>query len=221
MRYVVLTSGRAILSLFAGLLLIPGMSNAAPEPSYVMDPDIWQLDLTIHAHPKLMNIRLPGEMKSRNYWYFPYKVSNPSNQDVQFFPQFEILTDNLTQTYSERDVGPEVFSILRERYQTLFPLLESQKQVRSRILQGVDHARDSVAIFADFDSSARSVKLFVSGLSNEVVFVPHPIEIDELTGKPKEVLLRKTLMLEYEVVGDEINLQDRVLLFRKRSWIMR
>ena len=101
------------------------------------------------------------------------------------------------------------------------PLLEPQDSITGPILLGRDNARDSVAIFKDFDPNANSINIFIAGLSNETISVHYPAKSEiELTEK-KQVLLRKTLMLQYQVPGDRFSPLNRVMLYRSRKWIMR
>ena len=201
------------------LCLAPATS--APKPAVIPPQGTWQLKIELHGLPQMMRFRLPGDTKPKNYWYLLYTITNTTGQDVGFFPHFELLTDTLKLDPGGNKTRRWVFEDIQKRYQTSIPLLESQDQVTGRILQDQDNARDSVAILEDFDPEATRVKIFFAGLSNETTLVPHPTEIDPKTNKPKEIMLRKTLMLEYKVAGDRLNPSQRTLLYRDRNWIMR
>ncbi len=202
-------------------VLLAVAAQAAPKPSYVDDPWTWQLEFRVYSHPKLIELTLPGQTEPHRYWYMLYTVTNNTGREVEFYPQFDVLTDTLMLTRSEKHVSNLVFEKMRQSYADTIPLLESQQQIRGTIMQGGDNERDGIAIFEDFDPNARSIRLFVSGLSNEVAIVDHPIKTDPETGRPKEILLRKTLMLEYQVLGDALNPEGRVALYKHRDWVMR
>jgi len=181
--------------------------EAAPKPALVAPPGTWQLDLELHGNPQQINIRLPGDIESRRFWYLLYTVANNTPEEVEFYPQFDLYTNT---------------------FKLYHPLLEPDNMLTGRILVGQDNARDSVAIFTDFDPNATSASIFIAGLSNETITIKPPAVkksaagvIDGSAKEQKEVLLRKTLMLQYQVPGDRFNLADRVMLYRGRDWVMR
>jgi hypothetical protein len=198
------------------------MSLAAPKPAMVPPLGSWQLDLELHGDPQPIQITLPGDAQSRTYWYILYTVINNTGQDVDFYPQFDLFTDTFKLYHADVKPRDLVFDAIQARYKTTIPLLEPVNNVMGTILQGRDNARDSVAIFEDFDPNAHHARIFISGLSNETIQVDIPAGApDPKTQKTKTVLLRKTLMLEYQVPGDRMNLENRSMLYRSREWIMR
>lgn len=194
---------------------------AAPEPALVPGPNIWQLELELHGEPQQLTMKLPTWNKPRTYWYMPYTITNNTGRDVDFYPQFDLLTDTFSLVHGGVEVRKPVFDRIKQLYSTTLPYLEPESEITGRILQGQDNARSSVIIFRDFDPNATSVKIFIAGLSNETVKVLHPAAINPRTKMPKEVLLRKSLMLQYDVPGDRFNPENRVMLYRGREWLMR
>ena len=213
----------ALVAFAAGavVVLLHTHGWSAPQPALVPSPGAWQLDFQIIGGPEQITVTLPGDAKPCRFWYLLYTVSNRTSREVEFLPEFELFTDTFQLYQSGVKVRRPIFEAIRQRYAGSVPLLEPEGTVSGKILLGKDNARDSVAIFQDFDPNATHVKLFVSGLSNETVIVNHPTAFDLATGNPKEVLLRKTLTLKYQVTGDVQNPQNRVLLYRNRDWIMR
>ncbi len=209
---VILFSGLASLCLYGTMVI------AAPEPALVPPPGTWQLDLELHGEPQQISITMPGDSQPRRFWYLLYTITNKTGQDVDLIPQFDLYTDTFQIRQAGVKVRRPVFEAIRDRYANSIPLLEPQSMVTGRILQNGDNARDSVAIFEDFDPNATSVKIFIAGLSNETVTIKSPLVSQD---NSKEFLLRKTLMLEYQVPGDRYNLDKRVMLYRNREWIMR
>ncbi len=212
-----------LIAVFALVLLSARcfLTGAAPEPALVPLPGTWQLDLELHGDPQKIQITPPGSSQPRTYWYLLYTVTNNTGQDIEFYPQFDLFT-NTFKLY-QADVKPyrAIINLLRDRYASTLPLLEPPSTITGVIRQGKDNARDSVAVFEAFDPKANHVRIFISGLSNETVTIYHPVKIDPKTQKPVPVLLRKTLMLEYQAPGDALNPQNRVMLYRGRKWIMR
>jgi hypothetical protein len=207
---------------YIGVLTAPMSTGwGAPEPALVPLTGDWQLDIELHGDPKLLQIVPPGETKTKNYWYLLYTVTNNTGQDVDFLPQIELFTDTFKLHMAGSKVRNSVFQAIRNRYRHTIPLMEPQDRVSEKLLQDQDNSRDSVAIFEDFDLDATQVRIFLSGGSNEVATVEHPILRDKTTQKPNKFLLRKTLMLEYQVSGDRYRPEKRVMLYKDRSWIMR
>ncbi|MBI9017649.1 MAG: hypothetical protein JEZ07_10375 [Phycisphaerae bacterium] len=202
-----------VTSVVIGCLAI-GSSFAGPKPPMVPSPGVWQVDIAIHGSPEQITVTMPGEKKTRTFWYLLYTITNNSGQDVDFHPSFELMTNTFRIYKADSKVVKPVYDKIQKLYENKFPLLEPINMVSGKILQGKDNARDCVAIFEDFDPNAKTAKIFITGLSNESTETKHPIN-------NKKVLLLKTLMIEYQVPGDAINPEKRVLLSRDRSWVMR
>ena len=83
-----------------------------------------------------------------------------------------------------------------------------------------DFAKDLAIIWPDFDAKARTIKIFIGGLSNEIAVIDDPVETDE-NGQPERVFLRKTLELNYEIAGDPAFRSHADLAFKNQAWIMR
>ncbi len=194
---------------------------AAPEPALVPPAGTWQLDFEIHGEPRRISIILPGDAEPRSFWYLLYTITNNTGQDVEFYPQFELMTDTFKLYNAGDKVRRPVFEAIRKRYAETIPLLEPQSMLTGRLLVGKDNARDSVAIFEDFDPNATEASVFVAGLSNETVKMEISEKAESGEKVTKEVLLRKTLMLKYQVPGDRFNPEKRVMLYRDREWLMR
>ena len=94
------------------------------------------------------------------------------------------------------------------------------ENVDNKILQGEDNTKDIAIIWPDFDTKAKSIKLFFGGLSNETISIDHPVAKDK-SGKPKPVFLRKTLELNYSLGGDPAYRSTVELIYKGKRWIMR
>ncbi|MCF7958718.1 MAG: hypothetical protein K9M57_09755 [Phycisphaerae bacterium] len=210
------------LLLVAVAVSVPA-SAEIPKPLTVQLNGLWQLEIELRGTPQPIEVVLPGDDEPTRFWYQIYTLTNNTGKDVYFYPQFDLFTDTFKLYHVGEKARKPVFNVIQKLYTDKFPLLESQEHITGRILQGGDNARDSVAIFEDFDQRATKVKIFIAGLSNEVVAVPYPTVTDSSLQqeKPKEFLLRKTLMLQYQVPGDRFNPQNKVMLFRDQQWLMR
>ena len=219
----ILTGPAVAVTMLAFLAIVGVCPTAAqsviPQPDLVLPAGTWQVDFEVLVQPESLTLALPGWPAPRTYWYILYRVSNNTPTEVEFYPYFELFTDTFRTVPG--GIGPEeaVFEVIRQRYEDSYPLLEPPNLVTGELLVGQDNARDSVAIFPQFDARANAVSLFVSGLSNETARVVSPVISPD--GTAKEYLLRKTLVLQYQVPGDPRNLENRAMIYRGLDWLMR
>ncbi|MFH1615157.1 MAG: hypothetical protein ABIG61_08760 [Planctomycetota bacterium] len=207
---------------FVSLIVVLGSSYAwpaVPEPAVVQKPGQWTLQ-TVFEHPEQIMVRLPGEKRPSRFWYLIITVTNKSDSTVGFYPRCELMTDTFDMIPANKDVRNVVFEKIKFRYKGRYPFLESLEFVDNKILQGEDHTKDIVIIWPDFDSRARSVKLFVAGLSNETIAIDHPVARDE-NGSILKVYLRKTLELEYAIGGDPKFRKQAKMKLKDKKWIFR
>lgn len=181
---------------------------AYPTPS--IPPKSWELDFSF-APPRPVAVTMP-DGQIRWYWFMTYKIINNTGAERLFVPEVTIATDAGDIISAGRDVPSRVFDAIRE--QLANPLLESPAHVVGRILQGEDHARESVIIWPDFGHDVTRLKIFIAGLSGETQTVTNP-----LTGQ--NTLLVKTLMIEFDLPGSAPTPQDQPVVFVGTQWIMR
>lgn len=193
--------------------------STAPVPASFPDENTWQLDIKLHGNPTQLKAVLPGDQKETRFWYFVYTITNNSGVDVDYYPTIEVMTDTFKIYEAGKVPTKPVYEEVRRLYRESVPLLEPEINVAGKILQGEDNARDCVAILDDFDPNATTVKIFITGLSNETAIIEKVDEKDEKISK--KFLLRKTLMLEYRIPGDRFNQNEKVMIFNRRDWIMR
>jgi hypothetical protein len=206
-----------ISALFIVALLTGGLVLAAPEPAIVPGPDIWTLDVRFENPEQIV---LKGKNSQQRYWYIILNLTNNSGKDVDFFPSCELVTDTLQVVPAVKGTSSLLFEKIKNRHQGKYPFLQLIENAGTKMLQGADNALDIAVIFPDFDPNARTVNIFISGLSNEIVTVYHPTEKDQ-NGKPVKVLLRKTLQLTYSIAGDPKFRSDQKLVFQEKRWVMR
>jgi hypothetical protein len=183
----------------------------------------WELKFRFQD-PQRVSVILPGRSEPVVYWYMLYSVENSSNREVDFFPEFTLLTDTMRVLKSEVLVSPEAFQAIRRR--SGLTVLLSPEKVAGRLLRGEDQAKHGVAIWRDFDSAAKGFKIYVSGLSSEAAFLKNPAYDPgrpEDDSNKKAFLLRKTLEIPYRLPGSEtmrrFAVPDRQA--DQQKWIMR
>lgn len=206
------------------LCVIIGLSSwaqARPKPS--LSPESWELKFRFEE-PRRISVFLPGQEKPVVYWAMIYKVTNLTGREVNWYPDFELVTDSLQVVRSERKVSPEAFREIKN--QVGDPLLLPPEKVTGRLLRGEDQARHGVAIFRDFDPKAKSFKIFVSGLSGEFVRLKNPAFVSKNPEGPENqryFTLRKTLEIPYKFPGSETTrrLARPQREVEKQTWIMR
>jgi hypothetical protein len=202
----------AVLStVLAMASLIPAhRAQAYAEPSIV--PQSWDLTFT-HSVPRPIAVRdTAGDLQW--YWYITYKVVNNTSEDRLFVPEVEISTDEGDLIRSGQNVPTAVFFAIKEKERNT--LLESPNQVVGRLLQGNDHARESVIIWPAFKHNISQLTLFIAGLSGETSAIKNP-----LTDEP--VTVRKSLMIEFSTPGDTVSYtpDKQTILPVDQQWIMR
>ncbi len=209
--------GRTIVLLAASLLLIQALglptsgpsASAYPQPAGV--PRAWQFDFTWRAPEPIAHTDLAGQ--THWYWYLSYKLVNRTGRERIFIPEITVATDAGDIVAVGRGVPPQVFDAVRQRLGN--ELLEPPDQMIGRtVLQGEDHAGESVAIWRDFGHDVARLTVFIEGLSGETTRIAHPV-----TGEP--VLMRKTLMLNYDLPGQPPSPRQQQVIEAGREWIMR
>lgn len=197
---------------FTILAILIAVCMGAPQPAIVAAQGDWTVDVTFEQPQQIVQQR--GENRAGRFWYTILTVTNKTDDDVDFYPQCELMTDSFQIIPAGQDTPAAVFERIKRRHKSKYPFLESLEKAGNRILQGEDNAKDITVIWPDFDGRAKSIKLFVSGLSNETVAVDHPIT-------KKQVYLRKTLELSYALQGDPALRSHIKLIYKGKRWVMR
>ncbi len=202
----------AVLALFIGGLGAT-FTFAYPEPALVTKA--WEFKFAFD-HPRPIAVKnLDGQFEW--YWYVTYKVVNNTGQERLFIPDIVIATDQGDILAAGQKVPTSVFDAIKARVGNR--LLESPTDVVGQILQGDDHAKDGVAIWPATKHNVDRVTVFVGGLSGETANVSVPDAANP--AKKVDVLVTKTLMIQYEFPGAPIKPQDQPVVFKGKEWIMR
>jgi hypothetical protein len=204
-----LLSGLLVLALF-------GVCLAAPQPAIVPKPGDWTLEVRYEQPQQMV---LEGAVQQR-FWYVILSLTNKSGKDGDFYPACELITDTLQVVPAVKGTSSVLFEKIKNRHQGRYPFLQLLENADNKMLQGQDNTVDIAVIFPDFDPNAKSVNIFISGLSNETIAVDHPTEKDQ-DGKPVKIYLRKTLELSYTLAGDPAFRSEQKLKFDAKRWVMR
>jgi len=210
-------------SFFYATLTIPAViacfSMVAPEPAIVPAPGQWTVDIQFTP---LQQIVLPARADNQpmRFWYLIITLTNNTDDDVDFYPKCDLMTDTFQITPAGKAVTPAVFQQIKKRHKSIYPFLEPLAKAGNRILQGEDNTKDIAVIWPDFDVQAKNIKVFIAGLSNETVAIDHPVAKDQ-NGLPVQVFLRKTLELSYAFKGDPALRAGAELTYKGKRWIMR
>lgn len=211
----------ATMVLCAASLAFGQTSANRPEPA--LASTAWNLHFRFQD-PQRVSVVEPGQNEPVVYWYMVYTVENQSDQELFFYPEFQIVTDTMQVVSSGAGVSPEAYEAVFRRANN--PLLLPPEKVAGRILRGKDRARHGVAIWRDFDSKARTFTVHVSGLSGEVMRWKNPAfnpDKPEGSDNQRYFLLRKTLAVPYTLPGSEAS---RAASVPRRNpegqkWVMR
>jgi hypothetical protein len=195
----------------------PAQTIEVPGQSALHGIGKWVLDVVIEQ-PRMITLRLAGETEDTRYWFVIISVTNKTGGEVGFYPECELMTDTWQLTQAGRGVRQEVYDRIRQMYQQKYPFLVSLDRAMGKLQPGEDHTRDVLVVWQDFDSDARAVKFFFAGLSNATEAVQKPGEAGAAT---EEVVLRRTLELDYKILGDPKLRKADSLIYTGKKWVMR
>jgi len=194
-----------LAALSTAVLALSVMLHAAPKPSPV--PQRWQLDFEA-GDLRLYRDQQTDEM----YWLFTYTVTNKTDHDRFWAPEFTLFTDNGRILKAGRNVPPRITDDLLALLGN--PLLEKQNYVIGDIHQGKEHAKDGLVVFRAPSTDVNELSLFIAGISGETARVKHPT-----TGQ--QFILRKTLQRDYLIPGDAMARRREAIPLVSEHWVMR
>ncbi|MCA9303050.1 MAG: hypothetical protein KC996_02905 [Phycisphaerales bacterium] len=202
---------RACLLAFVVLaVVIPGVAPAAPEPA----PVATRWEFSFENGPMRLVWIDTGE-GPRAYFYLTYRITNYWGSDLLFAPDVQLVTDTGEVQRSGHDVSADVTQQVLDMLDN--PLIESQINILSTVLEGPEHARDGVAIWPAKDLDVDEVTVYFGGLSGE----QETYVVGRETDNPTRYRLRKTLMLRYSTPGEIANRGSRPLELAEKRWVMR
>ena len=216
------------------LCLVGATASAAPKPSPA--PKSWNLTF-YYEDPQRITVTLPGEQAPRTYWYLLYTVVNETGRDLDFYPDFHLMTATGRLIPSELGVNPAVFEQIKKRYARSRPFLQSRTQIIGRLRQTADHAEEGVAIWPDTVATTGKFTIYISGLSGESAEVPNPafdpgrpqVVQEKLADgttipravNPRAFTLHRTLAIHYDLPGDARTRSAARPVRTGQEWVMR
>ncbi|MCB9845767.1 MAG: hypothetical protein H6811_07280 [Phycisphaeraceae bacterium] len=205
-------------ALLAGIAPWSLAASAAPSPEPNPVATEWEFDID-PGDLRVVRLYVPGE-GMRSFYYFTYMVTNDTGEDLFFAPMIELGTDQGEVMLAGRDVPASVTQELIRRLRN--PFMEDPIRVIGPIQQGVENAKDSIAIWPVGSTEVDEVSLYLMNFSGETKVITVR---DAKTGNPKPITLRKTLMLRFKAPGNLLELRDtmggRVLPRVESRWILR
>ena len=130
--------------------------------------DRWQLRLDTG------DLRFYRDLKtSDGYWILIYEVTNETNEDHRWIPQFDLVTDKGEIIADGDDVPRNVQLTLLDLFGD--PLLKSQSDASGPLLQGEENAIRGLTIWKAGHEDVREVQVFAGGVSGDTAEVIHPI----------------------------------------------
>ena len=210
---------RFLYGIFGIWALATCVCMAAPEPAIIPAPGQWTVDVE-YTHPQQIVLRRTSDNQPVSFWYVILTLTNNTGKDVGFYPKCDLMTDTFQIIPAGKSISPVIFEHIRKRHEKRYPFLELLDKTSNKILQGEDNTKDIAIIWPDFSFQAKSIKVFITGLSNETAEVDHPVATDN-QGQPVKVYLRKTLELSYNLKGDPALRSAINLAPEEKRWVMR
>lgn len=149
------------------------------------------------------------------HWAILYTVTNPNKVAHDFLPDAVMFTD-AGKTASD---GLYLTVVEKLRKQFRLDVLKNSVQMMGQLKAGEDEAQDGVFVFPEIDPEMDHFKVFVTGLSGE--FIVKTVPAAKEGDAPKEVVLRKTMQLEFKFPGDDVQLNVDKIYLKSQKWIWR
>ena len=193
----------------------PLSAKKFPEPSNF--PLSWELKFK-HGVPKRIVVDVPGSGPTA-YWYLTYTVANLTDTEQTFLPDFELVSNEGKVYLSDQAIPLKVFNAIKTAEGNRF--LETSRKVSGMLHIGEDQAQDSVAIWEEPAARMGKFQIFVGGLCGEYVELTDDDNKPVLDKDGKQIIVRKTLELNYEIFGDEISPGTDAIHSKPERWVMR
>lgn len=207
-RLVLVVSAVCVMGLHqAGAQTPPAAPSSLPQPSVY--PTTWELKFT-YEKPQRVVVEVPGQ-GVRAYWYLPYTVTNTTGQERMFLPVFEMVGEDGKIRRSDKSIPPAVIEAIRGREGNKF--IQSSIAAAGELRLGPTEAKYGVAVWPEPMPEMGSFAILVGGLNGEYQKVKN--------AAGEEVILRKTLQLNYLVRGDEVYPGEDEVNENPSLWIMR
>jgi hypothetical protein len=200
-----------LIALFCLTCAVPAVivraADSFPKPSPY--PKSWELKFD-HGKPKRVVVKTAKGVPQA-FWYMTYTVTNDTNQEQLFLPALELVTEDGRIVRNDINIPAGVFDVIKHQEGQRF--LEPAELVGGKLRIGPEQAKDGLAIWPEPSPEMGNFQIYVSGLSGEAATVKGP--------DGKDVILRKTLQLNYLVRGDEVYPGEDEVNENPQEWVMR
>ena len=135
-------------SLLTGCLSLSGgdaLAGKHPEPSVYPLPRRGT-SISATGIPKRIVVDVPGKKTPRRYWYLTYTVTNNTGKEQDFFPDFEMVTQD-GKIHRAITTSPWPSSTPSKDRRKRSP--DSADAIAGSLHQGEDQAKDGVAIWEE------------------------------------------------------------------------
>lgn len=224
---------RSVSVALAAVLLATALAVAAIETEEVPLDSIkggqWDLGFTFRMPQRIVLRGNSGEAEA--YWHLLYTVTNKTEKARNFVPQAIKFTNN---GKVARDMlHPQVQKLVKAQYR-LGELKNSVEMmgpsdtknaegkptaIKPSLKAGEEEARDGIFIFREVDPKMDKFSVFVTGLSGK--FIVREIPAAKEGEKPREVVLRKTMRLDFSIPGDDVKISEDKVYLLEQKWIWR
>src|SRR6185437_10884752 len=136
------------------------------------------------------------------YWYLTYTVTNNTGKEIEFFPDFEMVTQDGKIHRSDHLIPLAVFEAIKRDSNK--DLLVSAANIAGALHQGEDQAKDGVAIWEEPMPRMGAFNIYVGGLNSEFTYAVDDKGVPLKDAEGKTITLRKALELNYVIWGDEV-----------------
>ncbi len=173
----------------------------------------WELTFKFRTPQRVVASDEKGQEKA--YWCLLYTAINKDKVAHKFIPQAVLFTN--TGKVIGDGIYPQVVEAVKDRYR--LAKLHNSVEIMGELKAGEDEAQDGVLVFPEVDPQMDRFKIFVTGLSGE--FVVRELPPKKEGEEPKEIVLRKTLQLNFDFPGDTIDLSADKVYLREQKWVWR
>jgi len=164
-------------------------------------------ELTFESRPPRV-MSLVEEDTLVNYTYVIYQVTNNTPQEIDFYPTFEIETDD--GSVHRAQLFPDIAARLAERFGK--DILNTSK-IAGIIKPG--ETKRGVATFKDVDTGSDKLNVYVGGLSGDL-----KVEREKTDGE-RVVTLYRTFKSVYYRPGDEFDVEIDPVILESSEWVWR
>ncbi|MDP7009572.1 MAG: hypothetical protein QGI78_08390 [Phycisphaerales bacterium] len=162
-------------------------SSASAYPKATDHAQRWQLTFDTTG------LRFYRDLRTgHGYWVMVYEVTNETRSDQHWVPSFTLVTDQGEMLDAGNDVPRRIHTDILDTFGD--PLLQMQSEVRSALHRGEENAIRGLVVWKAKNEDARSLQVFVSGVSGDTAKVRNPIS-------GEEVVLHRELQLSWVVPG--------------------